>query len=174
MGNGSRLKQNEMDSLKNALVEIAKVEILKHFRVENEADFDFGDAVFVIYGLDKDGNRTDKKTAPVLYIHFPDNIDSDNGINPTSFEVSHSLTLGVLTKSNYISTKKLDVSFNRNIDCDTELSDEEIEMVSKFIVTDFKVNTFDPFYHENEAKRRNASAWNYIVKNYISDPYCTR
>lgn len=40
--------------------------------------------------------------------------------------------------------------------------------------TDAKKNTFDPFYHENEAKRRNAAACNYIAANYITDPYCTR
>ena len=60
-----------------------------------------------------------------------------------------------------------------------EVVDEEnitlIEVAKlKGFKAEYKINTFDPFYLENQAKSRNAAAWNFIAANYITDPYCTK
>lgn len=81
------------------------------------------------------------------------------------------IPIGYKTKKGYFSKKKLDVSFNYQKG--EELTLEQVFELLNF-KTDAKINTFDPFWHENEAKRRNASAWNYVASNFISDPYCTR
>jgi len=91
----------------------------------------------------------------------------DNGtyLEPKEFI----LLIGYKTPKGYFSTKMLPVSIT-----DTQnLTELEIEALLEFY-TDAKKNTYDPFYYENEANRRNASAWNYIAANYITDPYCTR
>jgi hypothetical protein len=79
------------------------------------------------------------------------------------------LTCGYVTPKGYLSTKKIPVTVADN----QNLTDGEVIALAEFI-TDAKPNSFDPFYAEHEAQRRNASAWNYIAKNYITDPYCTR
>ena len=79
------------------------------------------------------------------------------------------LNIGYKTPKGYFSTKMLPV----NITDTQKLTELEVEALLEFY-TDAKKNDFDPFWHENEARRRNASAWNYIAANYITDPYCTR
>jgi hypothetical protein len=72
------------------------------------------------------------------------------------------ITCGFKTPKGYISKKKLPVEIK-----DTHnVTLEEATEVLKY-QTDAKKNTFDPFWHENEAKRRNAAAWNYIAANHI-------
>ena len=73
------------------------------------------------------------------------------------------------TPKGYISSKKINVNINDKND----ITISEVAELLKFN-TDAIKNTFDPFYAENKAKSRNASAWNFIASNYITDPYCTK
>ncbi len=79
--------------------------------------------------------------------------------------------IGYKTPKGYFSKKKVDVDFEYQNEEHLSIS-QALELM-KF-KTDAKINTFDPFWHENQSKMRNASAWNYIAQNYITDPYCTR
>jgi hypothetical protein len=115
-------------------------------------------------------SKEDFKSAKgaLIYFYF-ENFHSvdDNGsyLEPKYI----SLPIGHKTPKGYFSTKFINVEV-----ADTEnLTETEILNLMEFY-TDAKKNTFDPFYHENEARRRNASAWNYIATHYITDPYCTR
>jgi|13_taG_2_1085334.scaffolds.fasta_scaffold07203_3 hypothetical protein len=77
--------------------------------------------------------------------------------------ISIQFTCSYKTPKGYISSKKLPVIINDKDD----LTLEEVTELLKFN-TDAIKNTFDPFYHENKAKSKNAAAWNSIAQNYIS------
>lgn len=77
--------------------------------------------------------------------------------------ISQSFTCAYKTPKGYISKKKLPVV----IKDDGDVTMEEATELLKFN-TDAVKNGFDPFWRENEAKRRNASAWNSIAQNHIS------
>lgn len=81
------------------------------------------------------------------------------------------IPVGYKTPKGYFSRKKVDVNFDYKNN--EPLTLEQVFELMNF-KTDAKKNMFDPFFHENEAKRRNASGWNYVAQNYITDPYCTR
>ena len=91
------------------------------------------------------------------YVIFNDDLENKESIGKK-------FTCSLKTPKGYISTKKInvDVSDNNNVTL------EEATELLKFN-TDAKKNTFDPFWHENEAKRKNNCAWNYIAQNYLSD-----
>jgi hypothetical protein len=149
--------------------------------VLNSKNFENGKKQYQNYGLELDlGDITqvyvsgyDKKSFKIgggaeLIFCF-DNCHSvdKNGRYLEPMEIG--LPIGYKTPKGYFSTKMLPVVV-ANI---YELTELEVEALLEFY-TDAKKNTYDPFYFENEAKRRNASAWNYIAANYITDPYCTR
>lgn len=73
-------------------------------------------------------------------------------------------TCAFKTPKGYISSKKINV----NIKDKNNVTLEEATELLKFN-TDAVKNNFDPFYKENEAKRRSNSAWNYIASNYLQD-----
>lgn len=75
-------------------------------------------------------------------------------------------TCAFKTPKGYISSKNIGVIVKDN----NNVTFEEATELLKFN-TDAVKNTFDPFYAENEAKRRNASAWNFIASNYLQ-PDC--
>jgi|TARA_R110000822_G_scaffold17244_1_gene58248 hypothetical protein len=77
--------------------------------------------------------------------------------------ISIQFTCSYKTPKGYISSKKIPININDN----NNVTLEEVTELLKFN-TDAVKNTFDPFYHENEAKRRNALAWNFIAQNHIS------
>jgi hypothetical protein len=84
--------------------------------------------------------------------------------------VSYKLfSFGFVTPKGYKSSKVIPVK----VEDLNSLTKQEVTKLSEYRA-DYKINTFDAFYAENEAKRRNAAAWNYIAANYITDPYCTR
>ena len=72
-------------------------------------------------------------------------------------------TCAYKTPKGYISSKKIPVVVNDQ----WNVTLEEAAELLKFN-TDAVKNTFDPFYHENQAKGREAAAMNYIAQNYIS------
>ena len=77
--------------------------------------------------------------------------------------ISVQFTCAFKTPKGYISSKKIPVTVaNKN-----DVTLEEVAELLKFN-TDAVKNTFDPFYHENKAKSKNAAAWNSIAQNYIS------
>lgn len=76
---------------------------------------------------------------------------------------------GFVTPKGYKSTKALPVL----LEDEQRLTIEQVRYLLQY-KAEYKLNTFDPHYYENQAKSRNASAWNYIAANYITDPYCTR
>ncbi len=92
-----------------------------------------------------------------------------DGLTRESVHSYELFSYGFVTPSGYKSKKKVPVDIVDN----GNLTLEEVNALKQF-KAEFKINTFDPFYAENEANRRNASAWSYIAKNYISDPYCTK
>lgn len=74
------------------------------------------------------------------------------------------LLIGHKTKSGYLSTKKLGLKIQ-----DVEnLSFEEIVSAIS-LQTDAINQSFDPFFHENNMKRKNVSAWNHIALNHLQD-----
>lgn len=77
--------------------------------------------------------------------------------------VSVQFTCAFKIPKGYISSKKIPVV----IKDEDNVTLEEVAELLKFN-TDAVKNGFDPFYHENEAKRRNAAAWNSIAQNHIS------
>lgn len=81
------------------------------------------------------------------------------------------IPVGYKTPKGYFSKKKVDVDFDYQ-NGESLTLDQSFELM-KF-QTDAKKNTFDPFWHKNESNRKNASAINYIARNFITDPWCTR
>ena len=77
--------------------------------------------------------------------------------------ISVQFTCSFKTPKGYISSKKLPVVIND----ENNVTIEEVSELLKFN-TDAVKNTFDPFWHENQAKRKNAAAWNCIAQNHIS------
>lgn len=77
-----------------------------------------------------------------------------------------SFTCAYKTKSGYISTKKIPVKVK---DVNNVTLEEATELL-KFL-TDAKENTFDPFYHENKARRANNSAWNQIASKLTDEAW---
>jgi hypothetical protein len=73
-------------------------------------------------------------------------------------------TCAFKTPKGYISSKKIDV----NIKDKNNVTLQEASELLKFN-TDAIKNNFDPFYKENDAKRKNNSAWNYVSSNYLQD-----
>lgn len=84
-------------------------------------------------------------------------------------EIEVVIKCGYKTPKGYFSTKMLPVVIANRQD----LTADEVVKMWQFR-TDAKINNFDPFYAENEAKRRNASAWNYIAQHFITASYCRK
>ena len=78
--------------------------------------------------------------------------------------VSVQFTCSYKTPKGFISSKKLPVTISDK----NNVTFSEVSELLKFN-SDAVKNTFDPFYHENEAKRKNASALNYIATNHLSE-----
>lgn len=89
-------------------------------------------------------------------------IDFEDGKHNFNF------TIGIKTPKGYKSKKEIPVTV---LDGE-KLTDSEVELLMGFC-NEFKVNTFDPFYIENEAARRNAAGWSYVAQNFITDLWCT-
>ena len=121
--------------------------------------------VYVI-GLDKQ-NFKNGGGAELIFCFDNLHTTDENGeyLEPKEF----SLPIGYKTPKGYFSTKMIPV----NVTNTQSLTEAEVIELLQFY-TDAKRNSFDPFWHENEANRRNVSAWNYIAQNFITDPYCTR
>lgn len=145
------------------LQKIAKAELML------QEGFTEGDFTLKFIGFEDYSSSSTKSKNSVLARFEVYALSGEYSIKP---EMTHNLVLfdyGFVTPKGYKSSKKVPV-----IIADAEhLSIEEV-MALKVFKADYKLNTFDPFYAENEANRRNASAMNYIAANYITDPYCTR
>ena len=139
------------------LMKIAKAGLM------NQQGFELGDFTLKFTGYE------DYRNESVLARFEIYALEGEYSLKP---EMTHSFTMfnyGFVTPKGYKSTKKVPV-----VVVDGEnLTIEEVNALKQF-KAEFKKSTFDPFYAENEANRRNASAWNYIAANYITDPYCTR
>ena len=112
-----------------------------------------------------------------IYITYNKGIlsfDFDGGyyifVTKKSKEVKRSVgadfTCAYKTPKGYISSKKLPVEIKDTNDVTLE---EAYELL-KF-TTDAIQNTFDPFWHENQAKARNEAAWVSIATNHLQ-PDC--
>ena len=93
------------------------------------------------------------------YVIYSDS-DSDGGKEP----IGTQFTCAIKTPKGYISSKKINVSVK---DHNNVTIDEANELL-KF-KTDAVKNNFDPFWHENQARRNNTAAWNFIASNYLQD-----
>jgi len=93
------------------------------------------------------------------FVTYSDDLNSKEGL-------SIQFTCSYKTPKGYISSKKLPVEIK---DANDVTLEEATELL-KFN-TDAIKNTFDPFYKENQAKRRNAAAWVSIASNYLQ-PDC--
>ena len=80
--------------------------------------------------------------------------------------ISVQFTCSYKTPKGYISSKKLPIEIKDVND----VSLEEVTELLKFN-TDAVKNGFDPFWHENQAKARNAAAWVSIASNHLQ-PDC--
>tara|TARA_R110000822_G_C14912602_1_gene450392 strand:+ start:28 stop:462 length:435 start_codon:yes stop_codon:yes gene_type:complete len=76
--------------------------------------------------------------------------------------VSTQFTCSYKTPKGYISSKKLPVKIK---DVNSVTLQEVTELL-KFN-TDAVKNTFDPFWHENEAKRKSNIGWNAVASNHL-------
>ena len=133
-----------------------------------EATLDLGNITDVcVFGLSKDSFKNARGAELTFYFDNCKSIDANGSIIVHKKEFS--LPIGYKTPKGYFSTKMIPVTV-----ADTQnLTELEVEQLLEFY-TDAKINSFDPFWHENQAKTRNAAAWNYIAANFITDPYCTR
>ena len=78
--------------------------------------------------------------------------------------LSLQITCGFRTPKGYLSSKKIPVV----IEDTNNLSLLEIESILEYETSAIK-NTFDPFYHENLAKWKNACGWAGVVKYLQAD-----
>lgn len=83
---------------------------------------------------------------------------------PLTTHLGIQFTCSYKTPKGYISSKKLPIEI-KNVNSVTL---EEAAKLLKFN-TDAKKNTFDPFYAENQAKRRNAIGWATVALNHLQD-----
>ena len=95
---------------------------------------------------------------------FEEGIISLDGEQHNGKGISTMFTIGFKTPKGYISSKKIPVSISNKHD----ITIEEIKELLAYD-TDAVRNTFDPFYAENEAKRRNAIGWNFVALNHLQD-----
>lgn len=89
------------------------------------------------------------------YVIYSDDLD-------TKENISTQFTCAFKTSKGYISKKKLPVDIKDIYN----VTLEEAKELLKFN-TDAVKNTFDPFWHENQAKEKNACAWNHIALNHL-------
>ena len=74
------------------------------------------------------------------------------------------LLIGYKTKSGYLSTKKLGLNIQ---DVENLSFDEVVSAIS--LQTDAINKSFDPFFAQNNYKRKNAAAWVSIAANNLQD-----
>lgn len=140
-------------------LEFIKAEAIKSYetyaaKYDTTVEVYFGDEVSITFN------------APYLEVSFENGyrIFADSENNEKEEGAGHIFTCAYKTPKGYISSKKIPV----NIADKNNVTIEEAEELLKFN-TDAKKNTFDPFYAENEARRRNNAAWNFIGFNYLQD-----
>jgi hypothetical protein len=76
--------------------------------------------------------------------------------------------IGIATKSNYFSSKKIPVIINDN----ENLTESELTELMDYFNTNTKENTFDPFWFENNQQSKNAHALNVIATKLQPDCRC--
>jgi len=81
-----------------------------------------------------------------------------------SHEHNFNFDIGLKTPKGYKSKKSIGISI---VDEDNVTIEEAGSLIQ--FNEDFKINTFDPFYAQHEAERKNASAWNYVARNYLTE-----
>jgi hypothetical protein len=147
------------------LTKLAKAEQMQ------AAGYELGDFTLEFIGfnctnyVEKSAKRKD-----IVYAQFEVYGKNQKGETVRECCISYEMfSFGFVTPKGYKSTKVVPVTV-KDID---NLSKEDILKLLQY-KADYKINTFDPFYYENEAKRRNAAGWNYVAANFITDPYCTR
>lgn len=140
-------------------LEFIKAEAIKNYETyaaeySTTVEVHFGDEMLITFN------------APYLEVSFENGyrIFADSESNEKEKGAGHTFTCAYKTPKGYISSKKIPV----NIADKNNVTLEEAEEILKFN-TDAKKNTFDPFYAENEARRRSSAAWNFIASNYLQD-----
>lgn len=126
--------------------------LAKNYNI-NVSELVFGDITEILFN--------DNKLVVSLdgYVVYSDDLKVKESLN-TQFTCSYK------TPKGYISSKKIPVEIKNNSD----VTLEEVTELLKFN-TDAVKNMFDPFWHENQAKARNAAAWVSIAKNHLQ-PDC--
>ena len=76
--------------------------------------------------------------------------------------------IGIATKSNYFSNKKIPVIVNDN----ENLTEIELTELMNYFNINTKENNFDPFWFENNQQSKNAHAWNVIATKLQPDCRC--
>lgn len=138
-------------------LEFIKSELLSSFKNQFQ-----GENIEIIFGelsysfLHEDGHT--------LECVFEDGKSFIDGEVYKNNGISNQFTIGFKTPKGYISSKKVPVSI-------VDKNNITIEEVSELLNynTDAVRNTFDPFYKENEAKRRSNIGWNYVASNYLQE-----
>jgi hypothetical protein len=119
-----------------------------------------------VFGLSKESFKNARGAELTFYFDNCKSIDANGSYSePKEF----SLSIGYKTLKGYFSTKMIPVTVANT----QNVTESEVEQLLEFY-TDAKVNSFDPFWHENQAKTKNAAAWNNIAANFMTDPYCTQ
>lgn len=136
------------------ITKIAKAELM------TREGYEAGDFSLEFVSLWGENEKTNKKSSSV-YASFTI-VDLDG-----TREGVHQFKMfdfGFVTPKGYKSTKMVPVTVS-----DWEnLTVAEVLQLLPF-KCEYRLNTFDPFYAENEAQRRNASAWNFIARNYLTE-----
>ena len=83
------------------------------------------------------------------------------------FSCKAGIPCGLITKSGYVSTKKMPVSFDYSKE--TILSDEQVKELSYFF-SDAKSSNYNPFFSETKANHESMAKMMALCEN-ITDPY---
>lgn len=140
-----------IDFVKNEIIERQK----QHLSSYGVTDFkiDFTEEVPVIFMADRTTLEFSFENA-VLFV----------GGEKEQTGLGCRFTCAYKTPKGYISSKNINVSISNK----SEMTIKEAEEVLKFN-TDAVHNGFDPFWHENQAKRANSIGWNGVIKYLQED-----
>jgi hypothetical protein len=145
------------------LSKIAKAKLME------KEGYELGDFTLKFTGFESISNHSTKVKNTVIARFEVFSLEGEYSIKPEMVYNYELFSYGFVTPKGYKSSKQVPVVVSNP----ENLTVAEVKALLVY-KSDYKINTYDPFYAENEANRRNASAWNYVAKNFITDPYCTR
>ena len=151
-----KLYKSELtSSIENGYIKDLKIEIVEPLKDDFHAEFYMNTANEMIFILE----RPIKIKVSMVFLgeYWEEEKSLYDGLP---------IMIGYTTKSGYYSRKKVDVSFEyRPAKGDKKLlTKNQAFQLAQFINYDAKAGTFDPFWHENNQKSKEASALVWLSK----------